>query len=54
MKPVSAGHDISAKQSGSQAAVMIFARSSTMSTIISLIYRAYCQARIAEIQKIGG
>ena len=54
MKPVLAGHDISAKQFGSHAVVMIAERSSTMSTIISMIYRAYCQARIAEIQKIGG
>jgi len=25
-----------------------------MSVIISLIYRAYCRARLAEIHKIGG
>jgi hypothetical protein len=28
--------------------------SSIMSVIISLIYRAYCRARLAEIHKIGG
>lgn len=29
-------------------------RSLTMSTIIGLIYRTYCRARLAEIHKIGG
>jgi hypothetical protein len=28
--------------------------SSIMSAIISLIYHAYCRARLAEIHKVGG
>jgi hypothetical protein len=54
MKPVLAGHDIRTKQFGTQGVVMIGKRSLTMSTIISLIYREYCRARLAEIQKLGG
>ena len=54
MKPLLAVHDMRAKQFGMQVVVVIGKRSLTMSAIISLIYREYCRARLAEIQKLGG
>jgi hypothetical protein len=54
MKPILAGHDICWKQFGMHGAAVIGKRSLTMSAIISLIYREYCRARLAEIQKLGG
>ena len=54
MKPVLACHEICPKQFGMHGALVIGKRSLTMSAIISLIYREYCRARLAEIQKLGG
>jgi len=54
MKPVLGGHEICAKQFGTQAVVTVGRRSLIMSAIISMIYREYCRARLAEIHKIGG
>jgi hypothetical protein len=54
MKPVLARDEMRPKHFGMQGVLMIGKRSLTMSAIISLIYREYCRARLAEIQKIGG
>jgi hypothetical protein len=54
MKPVLARGEIGPKQSARQDVVDDQQRSSVMSAIISLIYREYCRARLAEIQKLAG
>ena len=53
-KPVLTRGEIGPKQSAHQDVAGDQQRSSVMSAIISLIYREYCRARLAEIQKLVG